>query len=110
MDTKALRREVRKSGPARRGRRFPEDLRQRVSAAVRQLREEGAGYVEIGQALGISAETARRMLSERARTQLVPVHVVAAPQPTLVLTGPHGVRVEGLSVEQVALVLRALSS
>jgi hypothetical protein len=113
MDVKGLRREVERLGAPRPGRRFPEDLRQRLVAAVLELREEGLGWLVIGDALGITGETARRWhgrTRSRRESRMVPVEVEDEEDELdgVVIISPSGYRIEGLSVDEAAELLRAL--
>lgn len=108
---KTLQQQIRtlESGTAR---RYSPELREHVVDAVHALRREGASYKSISTKLGVSLETVRRMHQSEART---PVQAVAveieedAPAVGVRVVHPSGVRVEGLDVEQVATLLRALS-
>jgi hypothetical protein len=113
MDVKGLRREVERLGAPRPGRRFPEDLKQRLVAAVLELREEGLGWLVIGDALGITGETARRWHGGSRtfrESQMVPVEVEVEEDELdgLVIIAPSGYRIEGLTVHEAARLLRAL--
>jgi hypothetical protein len=113
MGLKQLRREVERLGAPRPGRRFPEDLKQRLVAAMLELREEGFGWLAIGDALGITGETARRWhggIERRREPRMVPVEVEADDDETegVVLVSPSGYRLEGLTVDEAAELLRAL--
>lgn len=110
MDTKALRREVRRFGPSRRGRRFPTEVRGRLVAAVCALRAEGAGWATIGERLGISGETARRYYDDSPGLRPVEVAATSEADAPLSLVTPMGLRLEGLTVERAAALLRMLSS
>lgn len=112
VDTDELRRQVEAHGPRGRGRRFPAELRAELVEAVHQLRAEGRTWKGIGDALGVTPQTVRRWSVERAAdAPLVPVEIAAGREREdgLVVVSPHGYRVEGLSLEQAAALLRALS-
>jgi len=109
-DTAKLRRQVQRLGRADRGRRVPPQLRARLTAAARKLRSGGASWVAIGEALGVTGETARRWCASASTgTALVPVQVAEPEEQPVSLVSPSGYRVEGLSLEQAAKLLRALS-
>jgi hypothetical protein len=55
-----LRRQVEKLGPRGPGERFPESLKRELCAAAAAIRDEGASWREVGLALGLRMETARR--------------------------------------------------
>ena len=110
MDTKSLRREVQRLGPVRRGRRFPAELRERLLAAVRELRADGMEFGEIGAALEISSETARRYHEQRRAPRLRRVEITPTmSEERLTLVSASGHRIEGLSVEGAATLMRLLS-
>jgi hypothetical protein len=112
MDVKRLRQAVLDLGPRQRGRLFPEPLRTRLAKAARELRERGETNAEISALLGVSKETARRMASEGNGAALVPVEIAPAPatdDAELVVVSPTGWRVEGLDLDEVVALLRALS-
>lgn len=111
METKHLRREVERLGAPVRGRRFPEDLKRRLVAAVSQLRGQGLGWIAIGDALGIAGETARRWHDQApSAAAIVPVEVVDDEEvfEGVAVVSPEGYRVEGLTVQEAAALLRAL--
>lgn len=98
----------RAAAAARRGWRYPERLR----AAARRyaLAAGGRSRCEIAAELGLRVETLSRWLATPP-PGLGTVHeVVVSPAPAsgLTLVGPSGWRVEGLSVGEVAELLRAL--
>ncbi len=99
-----------------RGKRVPAALKQRVARYARARHAAGVGYRELGEQLGLSPETTRRWCAaaDRGRkrasakrglvaVELVPGHGRA------VLVSPGGYRVEGLDLQQLATLLRALS-
>lgn len=93
--------------PNGRGRRFSHELRDELGRYARARRAAGATNAAIAVELGVSAPSVARAL---ARRTVVPVRVVEDPRvQQLMVRGPHGVLVEGLDIEGVALLLRALS-
>lgn len=104
--------------------RYDRSERERLLAGVDRLRAEGQ-YIEAAcKQLGIAETTYRRWRSQLRPPAMRPVEVTAlvpaapltiAPQrpvPTaepLVLVAPGGYRIEGLSVESAAALLRALA-
>ena len=97
-------------GPAgRRG--FPEAVRKRAAAWARRRRAAGEPLLAVASRLGVSHETLRRWLKQDAGTfRQVSVSEAAAPAGHgAVIRLPSGVMVEGLCVEDVVVVLRALS-
>jgi len=105
-------REALEAGPAgRHG--FPVAVRKRAAAWARRRRAAGEPLVAVARRLGVSHETLRRWLRQGAG-RLRPVSVaeeVATSHVSggLVVRMPNGVTVEGLSVEEVVAVLRALA-
>lgn len=100
-----------------RGRRYPEQLRARVTRWSRGRRQHGASWQAIERELKISAESLRRWTMADAQLQaaLVPVEVVAdadddasgaGQQLRLVTRGGH--RIEGLSLADVVELVRVL--
>lgn len=100
--------------------------RERLGAEVDRRRAEGESIKAACQVVGIAEKTYRRWLSQGWPPAMRPVEVtalvpvgaaaleLAPPQPapggpSLVLAAPGGYRVEGLSVESAALLLRALA-
>ncbi len=73
---------------------------------------EGATPTAIASALGLHPQTIRTWIADAAPvTALVPVEVVAeAPRPIAALrvVSPAGYRVEGLTLDEVAALLRVL--
>jgi transposase len=100
--------------------RYTAEQRQEAVAYVRARQQQGASIEEAARELGMSSWTlsrwgsaARRAQQEPARAALVPVEVKparsAARGGALVVHGPGGVRVEGLSVEDAVALLRGLT-
>ena len=114
-DVSTLRRRVHALGPRHRGARVPPALRAAIAAYAREERGGGASCGAIAERLGVSAESIRRWVRTRLARDgmaggLVPVHVVAeAGVKTLTVRSPTGYRVEGLSVEETAALLRRLA-
>jgi hypothetical protein len=112
-DVQGLQRAVRALGPRHRGARVPPALRVAIATYARDERAAGASCDAIAERLGVSAESIRRWsLSVPARDggdALVPVHVVAEAAATVTVWSPTGYRVDGLSVSEVAELLRRLA-
>ena len=90
-------------------RRYPAALRRRITDHVREQRGAGVPLNEIARAIGISSTLLHRWelrLSQKFRR----VELAVAPQKTSrwSLHAPRGVRVEGLSLEDLVEVLRRL--
>lgn len=107
---RALRRRVAEHGGGR-GKKYPEALRADVGAWVRQGRADGVAWQELKQEIGLSLESLRRWSGLGAQTRskrVVEVEVVRDGGGVCVVS-PTGYRVEGLSLEGAATLLRALS-
>lgn len=96
------------------GRPYPEELR-RAAVKYRRLREhDGAGVAEVAAELGVSGVSLARWSGkhERSDNGFRAIEVVAEPlraATRVVVHGPRGVRVEGLSVAEVAELIARLS-
>jgi predicted transcriptional regulator len=97
-----------RSGP---GKGLPRALRLEVAQHAATRRADGTPIAQIARELGINAQTLRRWMLE-TRDAFGVVHVVphsVAPA-TFTLTGPSGIRVEGLDLDALAALLRRLAS
>jgi predicted transcriptional regulator len=97
--------------------RVPTTVRARATTHALR-RRDGATVREIAEELGLSHETIRRWTKTATRAaQPVPVRVVAgrtaestkADVRAVSIVSPTGYRVEGLSLEEAALLLRSLA-
>jgi transposase-like protein len=115
-----FRQQVRERGGVGPRARYTQEQRQEAVAYVRERQQQGAGIEEAAKELGMSTWTlsrwgsaARRAQQEPGRAALVPVEVKPARSMAragaLVVHGPGGVRVEGLSVEDAVALLRGLT-
>jgi hypothetical protein len=97
-------------------RRYPEKLRARIAEYSRARLKAGVGLTRVSSELGVSHPTLVRLLDEK------PIAMrrirIARPKATegksaateaLVVRGPAGLVIEGLDVEGVATLVRALS-
>lgn len=100
------------SHEAGRGKRYPSDLKARITEWAQGRRGEGASWAQISGDLGIAFETLRRWClaaSPKTSRAMVPVRVVAdAADRTVSLASPAGYRVEGLTLQEAVAALRAL--
>jgi hypothetical protein len=93
--------------------RYSEKLRQEVVRHVRERREQGEWWRSITKDLGISDKTLQKWLgchkpAVRA-VQITEYGAAAAPPSGAVVTLPGGIRVEGLTVADIALLARLVS-
>jgi hypothetical protein len=94
------------------GRRYGAGVRARIARVVKEMREGGASWRDVGEALGVPLETVRRICVEREGSRAGFVAVEVAPENRrgeISLVTPGGHRVEGLDVETVAVLLARLA-
>lgn len=113
------------SGTGKRPNRYPDDLRKLALTYSQAAQADGVPHRVVAESLGIDPITLtaweRKSVSTGSGTAIAPVptappklrrvEVVEDPQPagTLSVVGPHGLRVEGMSIEQVAVLLQRLA-
>lgn len=94
-----------------RGARYPENLQQEAVVLTQAGLLEGKSLGSVASDLGIGCATLSRWL-EGAREALRPVEVQREEEPVgespLVLVAPSGWRIEGLRLEDLSELLRAL--
>jgi transposase-like protein len=89
------------------GRRYPPELQQRVLAWVGEEHQKGVSLSSASEALGLPLQTLLRWRRPAAPSpKLAPVEVVA-DHSRLTAVSPSGIRIEGLTIEQAAALLRA---
>lgn len=113
-ETSSIRRAVQALSSKPCCRRYPPELRVRIAAHVRRELATGKTLWRQAQQLDMGSGTLQRFLAEERPASLVPVRVVDVDTrpglvSSVVVRGGHGVTVEGLSVEDVATLLRALA-
>lgn len=95
------------------GRALPVAVRERVVVYTAERRRDGASWRAIAADVGVSEVTLARWAGARPSRAVVPfraVHVASTPpEPRLVVHGPGGVRVEGLTLADAAELLRRLA-
>lgn len=111
--------EQRRRGRARGALRYPETMREFAVGHARAVRASGGSVHRAAQELGISDVTLSSWLGAADRPSKLREVRVASAQPSLasdapsapsvVVTAPSGHVVSGLSVQQAAELLRALS-
>ena len=119
-ETKQLRNEVAKLRPDKR-RRYPAELRRRILSWVDRATDAGQLESECSKAIGVKAwrftmwrrseaRETREATAEQEPLALVPIVAPMLPMGSaLCLVGPSGYRVEGLTLDQVAALLRELA-
>ena len=111
-----LRRDLRDHGRAR-GKRVDPELRGRIVAFAERRRRDGASWMTIATELDACFETIRRWCGggsvgvprklRRVEVMAEPIPAVPARAPLTVVT-PSGVRVEGVAIDDVVALVRAL--
>src|SRR6187402_3989528 len=106
--------EISKLGPRGRGRGYPKGLMGKLLSYTVAGRRQGAKLVEVAAELGMKSHTLARWLGEkRSSASFERVEVVAAVAPAVarnvIVHGPHGLRIEGLEVADVAELVRRVS-
>jgi hypothetical protein len=100
-----------------RRRRVPEEVKEQVRRYAARRRSHGSSWEAIGRETGLEARKLRAWSrkSRKAREvtpvpALRPVAVAAEPEPaaSLVVVAPSGLRVEGVSVQEAAQLVRLL--
>ena len=96
-----------RSGP---GRGIPHSLREQAAQYAAHCTAQGTPLTQTAEELGVSSQSLRRWMSAAARDAFAPVHLADAHRATFTVHGPAGVRIEGLDLDAVASLLRALAS
>lgn len=95
------------------GRSYPEAARTAALDWAERQRRKGIGFDPIASELGISATTLRKWQQQRRATSssFCPVHLVEPSSSSrgLVVHAPGGLRIEGLSIPELAELVRRLS-
>jgi transposase-like protein len=99
--------------PSGRSRRYSPALKARILDVARAGRAQGASWVQLAEELGVSLETLRHWcatIPTKRPTRMRRVRVVAERPATIGVSvvSSSGIRVEGLTLEQVIALLRAL--
>lgn len=109
--------ELSKLGPRGRGRAYPKGLLEKLLSYTVARRRQGASIVEVASEVGINFRTLARWLGARKTGRFDRVAVVAAPAttaapvaPTIIVHGPHGLRIEGLDLIAVAELVRRVGA
>lgn len=110
-DVQRLRASLARMRPGQ-GRRYGAEVRDRIVGVVKQMRDGGASWRDVGEALGVPLETVRRIYVERERSRVgfVPVEIASeVVRGGIALVTPGGYWVEGLDLEAVAVLLARLA-
>ena len=108
METKELRAAVAQSKTAGGRARFSPLLKRDLVRVSRQMRAAGQTHLSIAEALGISTQSVARFVNAPVdRERLRPVTTLDV-RPGRVLRTPEGFEAKGLSVEEMASLVRAL--
>ena len=96
-----------------RGRRYSPALKARILEVVRAHSAEGASWAQLAEQLGVLLETLRHWCAttpKKGATRMRRVRVVGERPASggLSLVSASGIRVKGLTLEQVIALLRAL--
>jgi len=90
-----------------RGNPYPRELKDRITAYAVAQRQAGAELVDLGAELDVPWRTLARWSATPRTSRFRRVRVVATPT-TPTVHGPHGIRIEGLSLDGLAGLLRRL--
>ncbi len=95
------------SRPKGPGRRIPPELRQRIARYARRRAREGASRLAVAREIGVAEQTVARALNA-SPDDLLPICASDSASGATV-RGPAGLTIEGLDIEGLAELLRALS-
>lgn len=119
IETEELRRLIEGLSKHPQTRRYTPELRARVLAWARGRRADGASVATLCGEIGIGEPTLRKLLEPELRRRppkpkrnaagFARMRLVAPAEKPLLVRGPCGVLVEGLSLEGVAELMRRLS-
>jgi transposase len=94
------------------GRRLSVVARSEVVAFIDGAHADGASYGALARELGVSGQTLANWRAQEQRSQLLPVRVSAMPpvaSTSIVVHGPRGLRIEGLTLDDVGELYKRLS-
>lgn len=92
------------------GRAYRAEIRQRAIAYVHRRRREGASLESIGRELGVSTTTVVRWTTQASHSfALARVQTPETVAGRIVVHGPRGIRVEGLSLDELVALWERLS-
>jgi hypothetical protein len=90
------------------GGRVPRSAQAEIAAEIERAHAAGASYSSTAAALGLTLNTVTCWRRRRTGAKLVAVRV-PLPASSLVVYGPRGLRIEGLSIDDVTALLARLS-
>jgi hypothetical protein len=109
MQTASALREALGGHTSGRGHRYDTKLKARAIAFARELRGQGRSWGGIAQELGLRMETVRRWCTSAEPKQMRTVRLQPEPsEARITAVSPSGLRIEGLTLETVVALLRAL--
>lgn len=85
------------------------ETRGEVVDLIERARGAGTSYREIASAVGVKFQTLMSWRAQQKSTALVPVRVVM-PSRSVIVHGPGGLRVEGLSLDELVALWSRLST
>ena len=95
---------------------YPVELREQAVRFLAKYQSRGGSLRQAAEALGVDNSTlyfwSRVGVKKKRRVKVLPVTIDEAALGGvrgLVLFGPHGLRVEGVGIEDIAALIRALS-
>ena len=98
--------------PKRRSAPYDAQFVEQARAFAEQRRPEGRTWDQLGDELGVLGETLRRWCTprKRAKRTMRAIEIVSreAHGSSVIVFAPSGLRVEGLSLDEIVALLRAL--
>ncbi len=91
------------------GRRIPPEVRCLIARYAQRRVSEGAAQAKIAKEVGVCGQTLCNALKRERADMLVPVRVLNSAPASATVRGPGGLTIEGLDIEALAELIRALS-
>ena len=95
--------------PKGKRRRFTPELRRLIGRYARDRVAEGASRRAVASELGVGDRTLSQALNAASTETWVPVRVTAESPSSVRVHGPGGLLIDGLNIEGIAALIRALS-
>ena len=95
--------------------RVPKEVRREVVQLVEEARATGRTYTELAREIGMSFATLMGWRKQLQEKRMVPVHIRATElvgtvhEQTHAVHGPRGMRIDGMSIENIAELWKRLS-